>query len=222
MDYEKKIVCLANSRKMSGRCIAGKEITLEGNYGQWIRPVSDREKGEISEEERRFKDGLEPEILDTVSIRFKTHKPYKYQTENHLIDSKVHWKKEGLVKWESLNYMRDNPKTLWNDGSSSSKGKNDRIPKEEAFTLKDSLFLIYIEYLRIELFDDGKKQVRALFDFNGGEYNLSVTDPKAESYFFRKGNDNLKHVYLCVSLGELFEGYCYKLVASIISNNLDF
>ena len=32
---------------MSGRCIAGKEI-VSGQYGQWVRPVSDREEGEIS------------------------------------------------------------------------------------------------------------------------------------------------------------------------------
>lgn len=218
MDYEKKIVCLANSRKMSGRCIAGKEVISEENYGQWIRPVSDREKGEVSEEERRFEDGSDPEILDIISIKFKKYKSYKYQTENHLIDPKAHWTKEGLLEWEKLNLIKDNPKTLWNNGNSSSKGKNDRIPKEEAFGLKNSLFLIYIEHLKIKLFNDGKKQARALFDFNDSEYNLSVTDPKAESYFFKKGNDKLKHVYLCVSLGELFEGYCYKLVASIIKN----
>ena len=34
-----KIVCLANSRKISGRCIAGKIM----DSGKWIRPVSSRE-----------------------------------------------------------------------------------------------------------------------------------------------------------------------------------
>ncbi|MCZ0933272.1 MAG: hypothetical protein OXJ52_08995 [Oligoflexia bacterium] len=53
MSYEKKIICLANSRKMFGRCIAGKE-KINGQYGQWIGPVSDREKEEISEKEKSF------------------------------------------------------------------------------------------------------------------------------------------------------------------------
>ena len=98
MIYEKKIICLANSRKMSGRCIAGKEII--GTKCEWIRPVSHWKTREISEEERRFESGNDPQILDIISIKFKKHQPYKYQTENHLIDDESHWKREGSMKWE--------------------------------------------------------------------------------------------------------------------------
>ena len=66
--YEKTIVCLANSRKLSGRCIAGKELVNSG-YGSWIRPVSHRPTEEISEEERRFENGDDPQILDRISIQ---------------------------------------------------------------------------------------------------------------------------------------------------------
>ena len=59
MKYTKRIVCLANSRKMSGRCIAGKEV-LDTGYGEWIRPISKRETAEISEEEMRFENGEIP------------------------------------------------------------------------------------------------------------------------------------------------------------------
>jgi len=41
MSITKRIVCLANSRKMRGRCIAGREL-LPDNVGPWVRPVSDR------------------------------------------------------------------------------------------------------------------------------------------------------------------------------------
>jgi hypothetical protein len=37
----KRIVCLANSRKMSGRCLAGREL-INGLPGGWVRPVSAR------------------------------------------------------------------------------------------------------------------------------------------------------------------------------------
>ncbi|MGH7707024.1 MAG: dual OB domain-containing protein, partial [Vulcanimicrobiaceae bacterium] len=36
----KRIVCLANSRKLQGRCVAGRELQKNGP-GAWIRPVSD-------------------------------------------------------------------------------------------------------------------------------------------------------------------------------------
>ena len=55
----KRIVCLANSSKLNGRCIAGKEIIEDGRVGDWIRPVSVREKQEVSEWERQYKDNLQ-------------------------------------------------------------------------------------------------------------------------------------------------------------------
>ena len=50
----KQIVCFANSRKLGGRCIAGKEWLADGVLGQWIRPVSDREFEEVSAYEQRY------------------------------------------------------------------------------------------------------------------------------------------------------------------------
>ena len=51
MGEVKRIVCLANSRKLNGRCLAGKEFGGKG-VGTWIRPVGAREHGEVSEYER--------------------------------------------------------------------------------------------------------------------------------------------------------------------------
>jgi hypothetical protein len=79
---------------MTGRCLAGKEVRGTG-YGVWIRPVSSRETGEISEEERRYENGQEPKLLDIIDITLRAAKPQTFQTENHLIDEEVYWRKAG-------------------------------------------------------------------------------------------------------------------------------
>ena len=51
--YEKTIVCLANSRKPSRRCLAGKTYE-NGRVGEWVRPVSSRPNQEISNCDREY------------------------------------------------------------------------------------------------------------------------------------------------------------------------
>ena len=57
-----------------------------------------------------------------------------------------------------------------------------------------------------------EEKSRVSFSFNSSEYDLPVTDPN-----FRKIlTEEIRHNnILCVSLGEEFQGYCYKIVATI-------
>src|SRR6266436_6879901 len=96
--YTKRIMCLANSRKMSGRCLAGKEFG-NNKFGSWIRPVSGREHEEISESDRRYKDGQTARLLDVVSIPMLKAKPGTYQSENHLIADQFYWTKSSVATW---------------------------------------------------------------------------------------------------------------------------
>ena len=59
MTIVKRVVCLANSRKLSGRCVAGKELVSDRPL-RWLRPVSNREHEEVSEYERQYEDGSGP------------------------------------------------------------------------------------------------------------------------------------------------------------------
>src|SRR5258708_6949796 len=126
MTYSKRIVCLANSRKCSGRCIAGKEVLANG-YGKWVRPVSIRATGEVSEKERRYTDGRDPSVLDIIEIPLMRPAPLLHQTENHVIDAGRHWRKAGTFPVHNIGHLLDRPATLWSNGDSAHNGLNDRV-----------------------------------------------------------------------------------------------
>ena len=83
MQDVKRIVCLANSRKLHGRCLAGREW-IDGHPGRWIRPVSAREHQEVSEYERQYEDGSDPRVLDIMDVPLlePSPGPARYQSEN--------------------------------------------------------------------------------------------------------------------------------------------
>lgn len=226
VNYHKKIICLATSRKLGGRCIAGKEV-LRSGYGPWIRPVSVRPTAEIEFTERQYKDGTEPKLLDIISIPMLAPAPRLHQTENHVIDARFYWEKEGTLPWDDLGGMLDGPPTLWANEDSSKGGRNDRVSETTAGALTTSLFLIKPDNPTIQvaapgaIFNNPKRKVRADFYYKGVQYNFGMTDPGAERVFLAQENGDYKlkqDTYFCISLAETpFEGNYYKLVASIIT-----
>jgi len=145
MNYVKKIVCLANSRKHSGRCIAGKEVLPRG-YGSWIRPISARPSAEISEEERRFENGKDPRVLDIIDVPMIAAVPLLHQTENHVIDAGYYWTKKGQLPWAELKHLIDKPAPLWFNGDSTYSGLNDRVSVEHAAKMTNSLMAGVFEF----------------------------------------------------------------------------
>ena len=98
MAASKRIVCLANSRKLHGRCVAGIEL-VDFRRAGWIRPVSAREHQEVSEYERQYQDGSDPRLLDVIDVPLLEHHPKDYQQENWLLDPKYYWEKAGTFNW---------------------------------------------------------------------------------------------------------------------------
>ena len=60
----KTIVCLANSYKHGGRCIAGIDI----DNGQWIRLHGNSTDGALCACEYMLDDGSEPRLLDVIEV----------------------------------------------------------------------------------------------------------------------------------------------------------
>ena len=223
MATTKRIVCLANSRKPFGRCVAGVELTDFG-FGNWIRPVSSREHQEVSEYERQYENGKDPVLLDIIDVPLLKRCPNGYQRENWLLDPELYWGKADTFDWEELDSISETKGILWKNGSSTFHGENDRIPEIEAGRETSSLTLVRVDRANLRVYAPGaafgnsKRRVQACFNFAGYSYALRVTDPKIEKEFLGQadGEYQLGESFLSISLSEPFEGYSYKLVAAVL------
>ena len=221
MKYTKTIVCFANSRKTSGRCIAGKEWK-NGKPGDWVRPVSARPTREVSEEERRYEDGHDPRLLDILRVPCDGPQPLNHQRENHVVDSGYYWAKQGVLPWEEIQGWLDNPDTLWGTGEGSYAGLNNRV----AIGQEDgtSLYLISVDRLRLLVgrkapeYPDSKRAVRGEFVYRVTTYRTDVTDPIVERNYLNQadGQYDILRPVLCISLGDPYQDYFYKLIAAVL------
>ena len=163
MSYSKRIVCLANSRKHSGRCVAGKELTQNPQLGDWVRPVSARPKQELSLAEQRYTNGEEAQLLDVIDIILEQAVPSGHQVENHLVDTAHRWVKVGVLAWHDLDAALDQFNgSLWVDGHSSYNGTNDRIPLAQCAEVGSSLVLMEVENLVLSVALEGLQPKRTV------------------------------------------------------------
>ena len=219
MPYSKTFVCFANSRKTSGRCIAGKE-SIHGRPAGWIRPVSSRSTHEISLDERRYQDGRDPDLLHVVSAQYLSPEPLPHQTENHLIDDRYYWSQQGTLDFGSIDAWLDRPAILWDAGYSGYAFTNNRVPDTVAAAA--SLYLIRVPSLVLVVgaksTDYPKRIVRGEFTYGRWTYCLAVTDPQIEAAYLARpdGRYTLQAPVLCVSLGDPFQGFFYKLIAAVL------
>ena len=236
----KRIVCLANSRKTGGRCIAGRELFAGGRAGAWVRPVSARENQEVSDDERRYEDGSDPRVLDIIDMPVLHAQPTDYQNENWLLDPAYRWKKVGRLAPKELAALTDPVEQLWTNGYSTYSGLNDRMPPFFARAAGSSLRLIRVGRLGIFVsqpslaFGDERQRVQGRFRHAGADYCLRITDPVCERQYLDRPNGDYtaEGCYLTISFGEPYDaaalqgqvevgtqaaGYNYKFIAAVIS-----
>lgn len=87
-----------------------------------------------------------------------------------------------------------------------------------------SLLLIAVDSLNLIVgkkapeFPDSRRAVRCGFHYNGTYYLIDVTDPNIERSYLAKpdGDYVIDDAVLCISLGDEYQGYYYKLVAGVL------
>jgi hypothetical protein len=219
----KKIVCLANSYKHGGRCIAGIDI----DDGQWIRLHGNSTDGALCACEYTLDDGSEPRLLDVIQIELSyairsTSHPEDWQiapTRWHLVErmaTERQWVGLTNAKLKSKGILRDH---------------RDRIAAWELKykPLKSSLCLIRPDEIYWWIREDkGKRKCRALFHHNYVTYDFALTDPLWIEQLKLLPDGIYPHsdivesndeTWLTISLSEAYFGFHYKLVAGVIVRN---
>jgi hypothetical protein len=212
-------LCLANARKHLGRCVAG----LRADGAGWIRLVSKAPDGTLNWSQYLLKDGKDVAVLDFISAGVKAARPTLHQPENCVIDGTI-WKKTTRPPEDAVPLLR---KALFS-GPELFGGTWDRVAMLELAEKPVGASLLLIAPECIDLVSikrtDGKQQVRGRFALGTRpklcHYDLSVTDPPWEALVKEKGPRSLRQseqkFVATISLGEPFNGYCYKLLAAII------
>jgi len=199
-----QIVIFANSVKHHQHCVAGK--LTDGS--RWIRPVSDENGAELSHEQAKCQNphgrfNVKP--LQKVTIGLESHAPLPNQPENYIIDDSI-WQQNYRIEIAGLPRYLDDPDSLWGEGDRV----DYRMIKHRDIQIDQSLYLVEVGDLNLYLNRFEKR--RASFTYNGIQYDLAVTDPNFDNLV--QNPAELQNI-LCISLGEEFEGSCYKLVATI-------
>ncbi len=216
-----KLICLANSRKFSGRCIAGKVLT-DDLVGPWVRPISTVPTGELTQDRITLNNGAMPRLLDILSVPLLGPAAHTYQSENHTI-GEGGWSSRGRWPLSGLDDLIDPVDRIWLNGYHSQNGLNDRMP-EKAVTeaLSSSLLFVRASDLAFTVQRDtkGLNRVRARFTFNGEEYWMPVTDPEVEAVYLPRESGrypvDCRRPYVTISISEPYAGSCYKLAAAFI------
>lgn len=202
--FQVEVIVLANSIKHKQHCIAGKC----NRGGGWIRPVSDEQGAELSHDQARYQNKFgiyTVRPLQKIYMQFDKRVPLLHQPENCLINDQL-WTQNYVINACDLSDYLDQPHDLWGDDNKIEYN----LIRFGDYKVKQSLYLVQVDNLELYTTDQGKR--RASFAYNHIEYDFAVTDPRFDEIVSKQYKVS---GILCISLGEVYQGYCYKLVATI-------
>lgn len=216
----KTIVCLANSYKHGGRCVAG--VRLDDSA--WIRLRGAAPDGSLDAHESVLDDGSEPRLLDVIEVELHYAIPSDAHPEDWQI-APVPWR---LIERPASAAQLQKVIDAADKSTTILRGYRDRMSTEEiqAKPLLSSLVLVCPTEIYWWIRQEGeKRKYRALFRRHNVTYDLAVTDPRwleqlnlmpAGIYPHATFAGPASETWLTISLSEAFHGWHYKLVAAIL------
>lgn len=217
---EKQIICMGNSYKNGGRCLAGIEIQdtasgvsiVRNQYGlpNWIRPVMSNGDNGLPE----YLVGSFS-MLDILAVDVTDAVPTGAHCEN------VHFNSIRKVGRIGQNSQNLNPLCdTWHSLIFGNRGK--AVPNKVFENGSYSLMFIMPESPVITMQYDvyGHEKYRIQFTYNGTQYDFPLTDTRyinALRYRTKNcGQRKTGDLYLTLSLGVNHYDWHYKLVAGVI------
>jgi hypothetical protein len=211
-----RLVCLANSWRPGGRCVAGIDL----DSGDWVRPVP---KGGSAIPENAVHFGVHVLVpLDVVEFNVAIPKSAtRYQRENRLITSSQ-WAITGkLSSSDVVKYCDSSPSVLHGPHKVVEPSDLDALTPD-AWKSLELRHVTHVKYSK-----DPYKNERWVTTFRTSgrfpkEYSLKLTDPVATGKL-QRGISLPSECLLTISLTEPYAlpqfnkpELCYKLVAAVI------
>jgi hypothetical protein len=212
----KTIVCLANSRKLGDRCVAGIDV----DSGEWIRPVGSGSHGAVTRDEQELDDGSLPSVLDLISVPLGRAAPQEGQPENwHLGPGR--WKKVGELDEGEARKLLEQLAT--DEPVFGTNARSVSVAAVEAGEVTNSLAVVRavsLSWVKSSKYGGGT-QVRCEFLHAGTRHDLPVTDLAWLKHFAgdpvgEYGHVDSEEVFLVISLGEPMNDEHWKLVAGVV------
>ena len=232
----KRVLVLANSIKKGGRCVAGREVFLRDGrlrLAGWIRPVSNLGEGELLPQHYALQCGGELQILEVVDMVLASHRNDPGQPENWLLAGNRQWKRIGRLSAARVACLGEEPRDLWLESGGhadriSVAAQAGRTPQRSIVLIKPTDFKVRLWRKRNPFRGYVQRRTQAIFSYRNARYGLSLTDPSFNrmhcSDHPAEGEKPREFVpacaekcLLCISLTPPFNGYHYKVVASVLS-----
>lgn len=216
---DKYFICLANSYKRGGRCIAGVEVVFNGDgkwklvrnddgNPRWIRPIAKTTYGEIP---NYIAENIQ--MLSVVRLSNVVPCPKGAHTEN-VYFSRIEQFDYDISQLPSsmIQFIDSRHQSIFHN-------RGRAVSAEMLRSINYSLMLIHPDKAGAYRDENREKSKnRMKFTYYGVEYDFPITDPAFLDEFKRKPKRyvDIPNVYLAISLGLEFEGWHHKLVAGVI------